>query len=68
MKYVCELCGYIYDEQVGDPDRQIRPGTAFDKLPDTFECPDCGYGKEAFDPMYPRPSQDVLHVQTKGKR
>ena len=50
MKYVCELCGYVYDEAKGIPDRGIAPGTAFMQLPESFECPHCGYGKEAFDP------------------
>lgn len=50
MKYVCELCGYIYDEVQGEPARGIVPGTAFQDLPGSYECPHCGYGKEAFDP------------------
>lgn len=50
MKYVCELCGYVYDESKGEPDRGIAPGTPFEDLPETYECPHCGYGKEAFDP------------------
>ena len=56
MKYTCELCGYVYDEVVGDPKRGIPPGTAFKDLPEYFECPGCGCEKEAFDPVRPRQS------------
>lgn len=51
MKYVCELCGTIYDEQVGDPKHKIRPGTAFSSLDEDYECPVCGSQKEAFSPV-----------------
>ena len=47
-KYVCELCGWIYDEETGDPDNGIAAGTAFDDLPDDFVCPLCGAGKDSF--------------------
>lgn len=48
MKYVCELCGRIYDEAVGDGEHGISAGTAFLALPAEYECPDCGSGKEAY--------------------
>ncbi len=48
MKYVCDLCGYVYDEVTGDPHQGIPAGTAFRKLPEDFECPDCGCGKNGF--------------------
>lgn len=48
MKYVCELCGWEYDEQNGDPDNGIEAGVPFDELPDDFVCPLCGAGKEEF--------------------
>lgn len=51
MKYTCELCGYVYDETSGDVRHGIQPGTAFDQLPEHFECPGCGYEKEAFNPV-----------------
>ena len=49
-KYVCEVCGYIYDPQAGDPDNGIDPGTAFEDLPDDWVCPECGADKDAFHP------------------
>jgi len=47
-KYKCEVCGYIYDPSESDPDSGIQPGTAFEDLPNDWECPLCGVGKEDF--------------------
>ena len=47
-KYVCEVCGWEYDEELGDPENGIAPGTKFSDLPDDFECPLCGVGKDSF--------------------
>ncbi|MDY5349989.1 MAG: rubredoxin [Candidatus Ventricola sp.] len=46
-KYECP-CGYIYDPAIGDPDSGIAPGTAFEDIPDSWVCPVCGLGKDAF--------------------
>ena len=54
MKYICELCGWIYEEEMGYQPEGIEPGTLFADIPDTFECPFCAQGKEAFDPMTTR--------------
>lgn len=48
MKYVCELCGLIYDEEVGIPAKGIVPGTKFEDLPEDFECPGCYSERSAF--------------------
>lgn len=48
-KWVCTVCGYVYDPEVGDPDNGIAPGTAFEDLPDDFVCPVCGVGKDSFE-------------------
>ncbi len=50
-KYECTACGYIYDPAKGDPDGNIEPGTAFDDLPDDWVCPECGVGKDEFEPL-----------------
>lgn len=50
-KYECDLCGYIYDPAEGDPDGGIPAGTAFEDIPDDWECPDCGVTKEDFEPF-----------------
>lgn len=51
MKFVCELCGLIYDEELGDPKHGIAAGTAFSDLPQYFGCSICGSEKEAFSPI-----------------
>ncbi len=48
MKYVCNVCGYVYDEAAGDPDNGIAPGTNWEDLPDDFTCPLCSVGKDDF--------------------
>lgn len=48
-KYVCNVCGYVYDPANGDPDNGIEPGTGFGDLPDDWECPVCGAPKEDFE-------------------
>jgi flavin reductase (DIM6/NTAB) family NADH-FMN oxidoreductase RutF/rubredoxin len=48
-KYVCTVCGYVYDPEKGDPDGGIPPGTKFEDIPDDWVCPVCGAAKEAFD-------------------
>ena len=49
-QYLCDVCGYIYDEAVGDPDGGIAPGTPFEDIPDDWVCPECGATKAAFLP------------------
>jgi rubredoxin len=50
-KYVCSMCGYIYDPQKGDPESGIPPGTRFEDLPDDWTCPGCGASKKQFKKM-----------------
>lgn len=47
-KYVCDVCGYIYDPVVGDPENGIEPGTSFEDIPEDWVCPLCGVGKDEF--------------------
>ena len=47
-KYVCDVCGYVYDPAVGDPDNGIQPGTPFDQLPADWTGPLCAVGTENF--------------------
>lgn len=49
-KYVCSVCGYVYDPEAGDPDNGIKPGTPFEKLPKDWVCPQCGVEKDQFEP------------------
>jgi rubredoxin len=47
-KYLCNLCGYVYDPAAGDPANGVPPGTAFEDIPDSWTCPECGAPKEEF--------------------
>ena len=47
-KYVCSVCGYVYDPEDGDPDNGVAPGTSFDDLADDWTCPICGAVKDLF--------------------
>lgn len=51
QEYVCNVCGYIYDPEKGDPQHGIPAGTAFDDIPDNWVCPVCGAAKKDFSPM-----------------
>jgi rubredoxin len=48
-KYICTVCGYVYDPEKGDPSSSVAPGTAFENLPDDWVCPECGIGKDQFE-------------------
>ncbi|MCY2926704.1 MAG: rubredoxin [Planctomycetota bacterium] len=50
MKYVCEVCGWVYDPETGDLEGDVPPGTPFEDLPDTWVCPECGVSKDEFAP------------------
>ncbi len=48
-KYICTVCGYLYDPEQGDPDNGVDPGTKFEDLPTDWECPICGASKDDFE-------------------
>ena len=48
MKYVCNVCGWEYDEAVGDSEYDLEPGVKWEDIPEDFVCPICGVGKEDF--------------------
>ena len=48
-KWVCTVCGYVYEPEIGDPDNGIEAGTAFENLPDSWVCPLCWVGKDMFE-------------------
>lgn len=50
MKYVCDVCGFIYDEADGDPEHGVAPGTKWEDVPGDYLCPLCFVGKEQFSP------------------
>ncbi len=47
-RFVCNVCGYVYDEEEGCPDAGVAPGTEWKNVPDDFVCPLCGVGKDEF--------------------
>ena len=50
-KWQCTVCGFVYDPTVGDPQAGIPAGVAFTDLPDDWTCPECGVGKDMFEPV-----------------
>ncbi|RUA07076.1 MAG: rubredoxin [Fusobacteria bacterium] len=46
--YICEVCGYIYSEELGDIENGVEPGTKFEDLPSDWVCPPCGVGVDSF--------------------
>jgi rubredoxin len=48
-KYVCVVCGHVYDEETGDPETNLAPGTRWNDVPDSWTCPDCGACKADFE-------------------
>jgi rubredoxin-NAD+ reductase len=61
--YICEACGYVYDESLGDPDGGLPPGTRFADIPDDWACPLCGVTKADFS-TYAAPSLDTLRSRS----
>ncbi len=50
-KWQCNVCGFTYNPEEGDPDSGIAPGTSFEDIPDDWNCPVCGANKEDFEPL-----------------
>ncbi|MCG7588698.1 rubredoxin, partial [Photobacterium sp. OFAV2-7] len=50
-KQICTVCQWVYDPELGEPNQDVAPGTAWNDVPDYFLCPDCGIGKEVFEPI-----------------
>jgi len=49
-KFVCTVCGYVYDPTIGDPDEGVEPNTKFEDIPKDWVCPTCGAPKDMFEP------------------
>ena len=50
-KYMCVICGWVYDEEKGAPDDGIEPGTRWEDVPWSWQCPECGAIKDDFEMM-----------------
>ena len=61
-QYICNACGWIYDEADGDPDSGLAPGTRFEDIPDDWACPLCGVTKADFA-LYEAPSLEALRAR-----
>lgn len=48
MKYICDVCGWVYDEEQGCPEAGIAPGTKWEDVAEDFQCPLCHVGREMF--------------------
>lgn len=48
-RFVCQVCGYVYDETKGDPDGGIDAGTKWEDVPSDWVCPVCGAAKDMFE-------------------
>ena len=48
-KYVCTVCDYVYDPEIGSPETGVPAGTPWEDVPDDWTCPLCGLGKEVFE-------------------
>lgn len=48
-RWVCTVCGYVYDPEDGDPDNGVDPGTSFEELPEDWVCPECEAEKDMFE-------------------
>lgn len=48
-RWMCMSCGWVYDQEFGDPMGDIPPGTAWEDIPDDWKCPDCGATKDSFE-------------------
>ncbi len=64
QQYICRACGLIYDEEQGDPDSGLAPGTRFEEIPDDWECPLCGVTKTDFEPYVMREAPPQVAMPT----
>ena len=47
--YVCQVCGWLYNEETGSPEDDLAPGTRWEDIPPNWTCPECGSRKEDFE-------------------
>ncbi len=68
MKWKCSYCGYVYDEDEGDPLSGIPPGTKFEDLPDDWKCPICGAPKDMFYPLLDMSRKELKEFLKKWRK
>ena len=47
--WMCQICGFIYDEAAGLPEEGLPAGTRWEDIPMNWVCPECGARKEDFE-------------------
>jgi rubredoxin-NAD+ reductase len=67
QRYICDACGFIYDEAKGDPDSGLAPGTRFDDIPDDWFCPLCGLSKSELRLLPESPVASATTKKTAAK-
>lgn len=50
-RYMCMVCGWVYNPERGDPRQGVEPGTPFEEVPEEWVCPQCGVHKDRFSPL-----------------
>ncbi len=50
-RWICRICGFVYDESLGDARHGFAPGTTWEQIPDDWHCPVCRVSKSEFDPL-----------------
>ena len=58
MRYICQICGYVYDDE-----KEIVP---FEQLPEDWKCPLCGAVKSDFKPEVPKTEVNPVSVNTEA--
>ena len=48
-QFICRACGFVYDEEHGDPDGGLPPGTRYEDIPDDWVCPECMASKADYE-------------------
>lgn len=66
-QYICRACGLIYDEEIGDPDSGLAPGTRFEDIPNDWECPLCGVTKTDFE-LFEKPEITAIEQTVQFNR
>lgn len=64
-KFVCSICGYIYDESLGNPDHDVAVGTKWENVPEDWLCPICTAPKAMFNEV--KEEKETVNKETEIK-
>lgn len=68
LRWICDACGYIYDEAQGDPDSGLAAGTRFEDIPDDWQCPLCGLRKSDLRLLPSMPASTPAVTRTRASK